>query len=112
MQHRLRYVTALAAGVLSVALAFSVSAGASTRTAAKSTAQASVGTPKHGGSVTDLVNLGEWPGLDPATNTQDTADATENNAIFGQLFYLGGGNAIVPDMATGYAFSNHNLTVS
>ena len=68
--------------------------------------------PARGGSVTDLVNGGEWQGLDPATNTEDAADATENNAIFGQLFVLGGGNVILPDIATGYEFSNRNLTVS
>jgi len=110
MHHRLRYVTAVAAGILSIALAFSMSAGASTRTPTKATA--ALGAPKHGGSVTDLVNGGEWPGLDPATNTQDAADSTENNAIFGQLFILGPGNVITPDMATGYSFTNHNLTVS
>ena len=60
-------------------------------------------------SISSTVDSG--PVSTPATNTQDTAGAQENNAIFGQLFELGAGNAIVPDMATGYTFLDHNLEV-
>jgi peptide/nickel transport system substrate-binding protein len=63
-----------------------------------------------GGSLADLAVGSQWPGLDPATNTQDAADANYENAIFGELFELDPGGKIVPDEASGYQFTNHNLT--
>ncbi|HVB06818.1 MAG TPA: ABC transporter substrate-binding protein [Acidimicrobiales bacterium] len=83
----------------------------SSATASSSHHAAAVAAVHHGGSLVDLVNGGEWPGLDPATNTQDTADATENNAIFGQLFEVGPNGTIVPSMASGYHLADHNLKV-
>src|SRR5665213_869546 len=110
MVHRYRYGVVLVTGILSVAMALSMSAGATTKSVTKATTHSSTSSIKRGGSVTDFVNLGQWPGLDPATNTQDTADASENNAIFGQLFFLGQNNAVTPDMATGYKYlDNHKV---
>lgn len=54
----------------------------------------------------------QWPGLDIATDTQDTADASFLNAIYGQLFELAPGNKVDPDEATGYKFSNNYQTVT
>lgn len=76
-----------------------------------------VTTPSHGlaglsargGSLVDLAVGSAWPGLDPATNTQDAADSNYENAIFGQLFQLEPGGKIVPSEASGYQFANHGL---
>jgi peptide/nickel transport system substrate-binding protein len=74
------------------------------------------GTGHAGGSMTVLENTGyegTWPtGLDPATNTNGAANQSMMNAIFGNLFELGPGGKIVPDLATGYAFSNGGKTVT
>lgn len=61
------------------------------------------------GSLVDIAVGSAWPGLDPATNTQDAADVNYENAIFGQLFELKPGGKILPSEATGYQFSNHGL---
>jgi peptide/nickel transport system substrate-binding protein len=61
------------------------------------------------GSLTVLENsseLGEWPTLDPATDTSDLADATYLNAIYGTLFDQASNGTVVPDLATGYKFLN------
>src|SRR5665213_2605331 len=64
--------------------------------------------PRSGGNLTVLVVAGTWPGLDPLTDSTPTADATEFNAIYGQLFELGGKGAVLPDLATGYQWiDNH-----
>lgn len=72
---------------------------------------AAAASPHRGGSLTYLVADGQWPGLDPATNPQDTADSTEQNAIYGQLFEVASNGKIVPSEATGYRFLNGGLTV-
>jgi ABC-type transport system substrate-binding protein len=64
---------------------------------------------KEGGTVTDLVVAGSWPGFDPATDNI-AVETPEANAIFGQLFELGPNATILPDLATGYAVSNKGLT--
>src|SRR6266542_1799996 len=74
------------------------------------TTQASSGTPKAGGTLTVLEWTGfsgDWPaGLDPATNINGAADQSQMDAIFGELFELGPKGKIIPDLATGYKFSN------
>jgi peptide/nickel transport system substrate-binding protein len=66
-----------------------------------------------GGSLTVLVNsqgFGEWPTLDPATDTSDAADTVYLDSIYGNLFEQGEGGKVVPDLATAYAFSNDGKT--
>jgi peptide/nickel transport system substrate-binding protein len=54
----------------------------------------------------------EWPGLDPATGTEVSADYDYMNAVFGQLFVPGPNFTILPDLATGYHFSKDGLTLT
>jgi peptide/nickel transport system substrate-binding protein len=65
--------------------------------------------PKHGGSITVLESKGysgDWPdGLDPASNVDAIPNQDMMEAIYGQLFMLGPGGKIQPDLATGYKFS-------
>lgn len=70
-------------------------------------------TPKSGGSLTVLEGssfAGSWPGLDPATDTDGAANQSYMDAIFGELFELGQGGKMIPDLATGYATSNGGKT--
>jgi peptide/nickel transport system substrate-binding protein len=71
---------------------------------------------KSGGSITVLEGKGfsgDWPfGLDPATNTDGSADQDYMTAVFGQLFELGGNGQVIPDLATSYAFSNDAKTIT
>ncbi|MBO0692911.1 MAG: ABC transporter substrate-binding protein, partial [Acidimicrobiaceae bacterium] len=55
--------------------------------------------------------IGAWPGLDPATDTSDDANATYMNAIYGGLFEQGPQNQVVPDLATGYKMLDGGKTV-
>ncbi|MDR0344057.1 MAG: ABC transporter substrate-binding protein [Nocardiopsaceae bacterium] len=74
------------------------------------------GTPKHGGALTVLEGsgfAGQWPaGLDPATNTNGAANQPYMDSIYGQMFELGSKGKIIPDLATGYKFSNGGKTVT
>jgi peptide/nickel transport system substrate-binding protein len=71
---------------------------------------------KSGGSITVLEGkgfAGDWPfGLDPATNTDGSADQDYMTAVYGQLFELGQTGNIIPDLATSYAFSNGAKTIT
>jgi peptide/nickel transport system substrate-binding protein len=83
--------------------------------AARPTAAVAAATPAPGGSVNVLENstyLGEWPGLDPATDSDDSANYIYMDAIYGDLFEQGANNQPVPDLATGYSFSNGGKTVT
>jgi peptide/nickel transport system substrate-binding protein len=67
-----------------------------------------------GGSLTVLEGtgfVGSWPGLDPATDTDGAANQSYMDSIFGELFELGSGGKVIPDLATGYAFVNGGKTV-
>jgi peptide/nickel transport system substrate-binding protein len=56
---------------------------------------------------------GAWPtGLDPATNTNGAANQDLMNSIYGNLFELGPGGKVVPDLASGYSFSDGGKTVT
>jgi peptide/nickel transport system substrate-binding protein len=71
--------------------------------------------PKHGGSLTVLEGtgyVGSWPGLDPATDTDGAANQSYMASIFGELFELNSAGKIVPDLATGYAWSNGGKTIT
>src|SRR5665213_3658467 len=67
--------------------------------------------PKAGGTLTVLAVASQWPGLDSASDTQDTADAAYLNAIYGQLFELTSTNQIIPDEATKWKLTNGNSTL-
>ncbi len=99
----------LAAGALVAGMAGGGLAGASS--APRGTHPVHV---KKGGSLTVLEwsgYAGSWPGLDPATDTNGAADQSYMNAIFGQLFELGPNGRTIPDLATGYSFTNGGKTI-
>jgi peptide/nickel transport system substrate-binding protein len=81
--------------------------------AATSLAAASTYSPaKSGGGTLNVVITGsQWPGLDSATDTQDAADSTYLNAIYGQLFEINEANQITPDQATAWKLTDHNSTL-
>ena len=89
--------------------------GSSSSSTSSATASASTA-PKAGGSLTVFEwngYSGDWPaGLDPATNINGAATQSQMNAIYGALFELGPKGAIIPDLATGYSFSNGGKTVT
>ena len=105
--------------VASVCLAAVVVAGVaacgSSSTSTSTTSPSASGAPKHSGSLTVLEGAsfaGAWPGLDPATDTDGAANQSYMNSIFGDLFELGTGGKQIPDLATGYTFSNGGKTVN
>jgi len=65
--------------------------------------------------MTVLLNAGyegAWPaGLDPATNTNGAANQSLMNSIYGQLFELGEGGKVIPDLATGLKLEDGGKTV-
>ncbi|MCL2393763.1 MAG: ABC transporter substrate-binding protein [Acidimicrobiaceae bacterium] len=65
-----------------------------------------------GGSLVVLEPAATWAELDPATNTADAGDQDIMNAIYGELFEQGPHGTLVPDLATGYKFSNGSKTVT
>src|SRR5665213_1834880 len=69
-------------------------------------------TPKTGGTLTVMAVASQWPGLDSASDTQDTADAAYLNAIYGQLFELTSTNKIIPDEATTWELTNGNTVLN
>jgi peptide/nickel transport system substrate-binding protein len=79
------------------------------------TPSASSTVPAHGGSLTVLEGAGfagNWPGLDPATDTDGAANQSYMDAIFGELFQLEAGGKTVGDLASGYSFTNGGKTVN
>lgn len=67
---------------------------------------------KYGGTLTVLVPNGSWPQLDVATDPEQAADSRILNDIDGQLFEQGPNGTILPDLATGYKYSNNDLTLT
>jgi peptide/nickel transport system substrate-binding protein len=56
---------------------------------------------------------GDWPyGLDPASNVDAIPNQDMMEAVYGQLFLLGPGGKVQPDLATGYKFSPDAKTVT
>jgi peptide/nickel transport system substrate-binding protein len=92
----------------------SASSSSSSATSSTSSTAAVTGAPKAGGSLTVLEEAGysgAWPaGLDPATNINGAATQDQMNAIFGQLFQLGTGGQLIPDIATSATASNGGKT--
>src|SRR5215472_15116581 len=98
----------LAAAACSSSSTSSGSGGASSTASAPASAPASASsnpsspTVKSGGSITVLESSGysgAWTTLDPAQNKGGAATQDFMTAIYGQLFELGAGGKIVPDLA-------------
>jgi peptide/nickel transport system substrate-binding protein len=89
---------------------------ASTSPSPTTSGSVNVSQPKAGGSITVLEGKGysgDWPyGFDPATNVDAIPNQDMMEAIYGQLFMLGPGGKIEPDLATGYSFSPDAKTVT
>ena len=86
----------------------------STRSTRSTTGTTPTGPIRKGGSLTVLEwsgYAGSWPGLNPSTDTNGAADQSYLDAIFGQLFQLGAGGKILPDLATSYKFTNGDKTI-
>ncbi|MCL2395085.1 MAG: ABC transporter substrate-binding protein [Acidimicrobiaceae bacterium] len=67
-----------------------------------------------GGSMTvgeDANFYGSWPSLDPVTSTHSVGEVPFFDAIFGDLFEQGPKGQLVPDLATGYKFTNGGKTL-
>ena len=117
MGFRLRSSVTASLGVaVIVASAACSSGGTGSTSPSSSSAAISVSQPKQGGSITVLESKGysgDWPyGLDPATNVDAVPNQDMMEAIYGQLFMLGPGGKIEPDLATGYSFSPDAKTVT
>ena len=118
MGYRLLSVrTACIAGAAAlVATAAACSSSSSSGTASPTgSALPSQGAVKSGGSITVLESSGysgAWSNLDPAQDKEGAALQDFNSAIYGQLFELGTGGAVVPDLASGYSFSPDAKTVT
>jgi peptide/nickel transport system substrate-binding protein len=103
MKHRLgRYLA-----VVGTVAAIGLSAGTSSALAATQSQKV-----KSGGTLNVVAVTSQWPGLDPATDTQDAADYAYLSAIYGELIELQPGGAIAPDLASSWAYSNHNKTLT
>jgi peptide/nickel transport system substrate-binding protein len=106
----------LAGAVALVATAAACSSSpSSANKAGPSNSSIATSAPKAGGSITVLESSGysgAWSTLDPAQNKEGAATQDFMVAIYGQLFSLGSGGAIVDDLATGYTFSADAKTVT
>jgi peptide/nickel transport system substrate-binding protein len=107
-----------AALVLTAAAACSSGSSSPGSTATGSASAGSATSPAPaaaGGSITVLESsgyAGAWTTLDPAENKEGAATQDFMTAIYGQLFELGSGGKIVPDLATGYTYSPNAETVT
>jgi peptide/nickel transport system substrate-binding protein len=108
--------TACIAGAAAlVATAAACSSSSSSGTSSATGSALPQGQVKSGGSITVLESQGysgAWSNLDPAQDKEGAALQDFNSAIYGQLFELGAGGKIVPDLATGYTFSPDAKTVT
>ncbi|MGH3291933.1 MAG: ABC transporter substrate-binding protein, partial [Trebonia sp.] len=107
-------------GIAVIVVAAACSSGGSSGNASPSSSSSSgtfsISQPKQGGSITVLESKGysgDWPdGLDPASNVDAIPNQDMMEAIYGQLFMLGPGGKIEPDLATGYSFTPDAKTVT
>jgi ABC-type transport system substrate-binding protein len=108
MGFRLKAMTTASIGIAVVVVAAACSSSGS-GSASPSSTGIKVAPVKHGGSITVLESKGyggDYPsGLDPATDVDAIPNQDMMEAIYGQLFMLGPGGVIQPDLATGYTFS-------
>jgi len=103
------------AAVLAVSTAAACSSSSSSSGTASTTGSPSAAPAKAGGSLTVLESAGysgAWTTLDPPLDKSFAALQDFNTAIYGQLFDLGTGGQIVPDLATSYTFSTDAKTVT
>jgi len=118
MSMRTACLAGAAALVLTTAAACSSGGSSSpgaTPSNGSSTSPSSTAAPVAGGSITVLESsgyAGAWTTLDPAENKEGAATQDFMTAIYGQLFELGTGGKIIPDLATGYTFSPDAKTVT
>src|SRR5580704_3851313 len=122
MGFRLRSFGTASLSIAVIVIAAACSSGGSgggtspSSSASSSSGTFSVSQPKTGGSITVLESKGysgDWPdGLDPASNLDAIPNQDMMEAIYGQLFMLGPGGKIQPDLATGYTFSPDAKTVT
>jgi peptide/nickel transport system substrate-binding protein len=108
--------TACLAGAAALVLTAAACSSSSSSPGASATGSSPSSAPlKTGGSITVLESQGysgAWTTLDPAENKEGAATQDFMTAIYGQLFELGSGGKIVPDLATGYSFSPDAKTVT
>jgi peptide/nickel transport system substrate-binding protein len=110
--------TACLAGAAAMVLTAAAACSSSSSTGGGSSTASTTPTSaplKSGGSITVLESTGysgAWTTLDPATNKEGAATQDFMTAVYGQLFELGAGGAIVPDLATGYSFSPDGKTLT
>jgi peptide/nickel transport system substrate-binding protein len=120
MGFRLRSLGTASIGIAVIVVAACSSAGSTGSVSPSSTSASgnsiTVSQPKSGGDITVLEGKGysgDWPyGLDPATNVDAIPNQDMMEAIYGQLFMLGPGGKIEPDLATSYSFSTNAETVT
>lgn len=107
-----RRVLVGAASLLAVSMLTPAAVGASSNGRVSSR----TGKAKSGGTLTVLEGatfLGNDPeGLDPATSNTVLANATLLDAVYGALFEVGAHSKLIPDLATGYAFSDGAKTLT
>jgi peptide/nickel transport system substrate-binding protein len=113
MSKRTACLAGAAAVVLTAAAcSSSSSSGTGSGTASSTPSSAPV---KAGGSITVLESSGysgAWTTLDPPLNKEGAATQDFMTAVYGQLFELGTGGKIIPDLATGYTFSPDAKTLT
>ena len=100
---------------LAGAVTFVLAAAACSSSSSSGSGAIATSAPKAGGSITVLESTGysgAWSTLDPAQNKEGAATQDFMTAIYGQLFELGSGGKIIPDLATGYTFSPDAKTVT
>ncbi len=109
-------VVAAAVGVASLATTTAVVLPASATLRSHRVHPARSARVHSGGTLTVLENtayIGDWtPGFDPATSTDALAIGSVMDAIYGELFEVGTNNQGINDLASGYAFSNGNRTLT
>ena len=108
--------TACLAGAAALALTAAACSSSSSSPGAAATGSTPSSAPlKAGGSITVLESSGysgAWTTLDPPNNKEGAATQDFMTTIYGQLFELGTGGKIVPDLATGYSFSPDGKTLT
>ncbi|MGH3267397.1 MAG: ABC transporter substrate-binding protein, partial [Trebonia sp.] len=110
--------TASAAGAAALVLATAAACSSGSSSSGTGGAPGSASPPaaaKAGGSITVLESSGysgAWSTLDPAQNKEGAATQDFMTAVYGELFHLGSGGKVVPDLATGYTFSPDAKTVT
>jgi peptide/nickel transport system substrate-binding protein len=113
---RASVLVGVALACAAAAVGITVGPAAAAEASGRAAASSGSGAPHHGGTLTVLENsagIGDWPTLDPATDTNASAeDDAYFEAIYGDLFELNGQGKILPDLATGYHISDGGKTVA